>query len=409
MMSDRKQANGRLESLFEDYVMRAWHVITSWSGKACAMLAVILLLLAGCSGGGKEKIKAADQQKKPAVPVTVAVAGRKTMPVELAAIGNVEAFATVAIKSQITGEVQTVHFKEGQEVKKGDPLFTIDPRPYEAKLAEAQANLAKGLAELDNARKQVDRYGAVAQKGYVSAEQYDQVRTSAATLEAAILAERAAVESARLDLAYCTIRSPLDGFAGDLKADRGNLIKANADTFMVTINQVRPVNVSFALPERSLPEVKRYLQARPLLVRAAIPGEAGEPLAGTLTFVDNTVDPTTGTILLKATYANEDGRLWPGQFVNVVLELTSQPDVVVVPGQAVQTGQKGQYVYLVREDLTVAYRDVVTGLSADDEVVISQGLQPGDKVVTDGQLRLAPGASVQIAGSSRPESGKVSQ
>ncbi len=187
------------------------------------------MLLAGCSGG-KEKAKAADQQKKPAVPVTVAVAARKTMPVELAAIGNVEAFATVAIKSQITGEVQTVHFQEGQEVKKGDLLFTIDPRPYEAKLHEAQANLAKGLAELENARKQVDRYGAVAQKGYVSAEQYDQVRTSAATLEAAILADRAAVENARLDLAYCTIRSPIDGFAGDLKADQGNLIKANADT-----------------------------------------------------------------------------------------------------------------------------------------------------------------------------------
>ncbi|MCK9296573.1 MAG: efflux RND transporter periplasmic adaptor subunit [Desulfobulbaceae bacterium] len=412
MPADSKQQTGWrtavLNSFFEDHVMIGY-VNTTWRTRACGLLAVILLLLAGCSGGGKEKSKAADQQAKPAVPVTVAVASRKTVPVELAAIGNVEAFATVAIKSQITGEVQTVHFQEGQEVKKGDLLFTIDPRPYEAKLAEAQANLAKGLAELDNARKQVDRYGAVAQKGYVSEEQYDQVRTSAATLEAAILADRAAVESARLDLAYCTIRSPLDGFAGDLKADRGNLIKANADTFMVTINQVRPVNVSFALPERSLPEVKRYMQASPLPVRAAIPGEEGKSLTGKLAFVDNTVDPTTGTILLKATYANEDGRLWPGQFVNVVLELTSQPDVVVIPGQAVQTGQKGQYVYLVREDLTVAYRDVVTGLSADDEVVISQGLQPGDKVVTDGQLRLAPGTSVKIAGSSRQESGKESQ
>jgi len=389
--------------------MRVGHVITNWSGIAWAMLAVILFLLAGCSGGGKEKTKAAEQQKKPAVPVTVAVVSRKTMPVELAAIGNVEAFATVAIKSQITGEVQTVHFQEGQEVKKGDLLFTIDPRPYEAKLAEAQANLAKGLAELENARKQVDRYGAVAQKGYVSEEQYDQVRTSAATLEAAILADRAAVESARLDLAYCTIRSPLAGFVGDLKADRGNLIKANADTHMVTIKQVRPVNVSFALPERNLPEVKRYMHGRSLRVKAAIPGEEGEPLAGTLTFVDNTVDPATGTILLKAAFANEDGRLWPGQFVNVVLELTSQPDVVVVPGQAVQTGQKGQYVYLVKEDLTVEYRGVVTGLTADDEVVIGQGLQAGDKVVTDGQLRLAPGAPVKIVDSNRPESGRESQ
>jgi multidrug efflux system membrane fusion protein len=178
---------------------------------------------------------------------------------------------------------------------------------------------------------------------------------------------------------------------------------------MVTINQVRPVNVSFALPERNLPEVKRYMHGRSLRVKAAIPGEEGEPLAGTLTFVDNTVDPATGTILLKAAFANEDGRLWPGQFVNVVLELTSQPDVVVVPGQAVQTGQKGQYVYLVKEDLTVEYRGVVTGLTADDEVVIGQGLQAGDKVVTDGQLRLAPGAPVKIVDSNRPESGRESQ
>ncbi len=384
------------------------YVNTSRRTGVCGILAVILLLLAGCSGG-KEKAKAADQQKKTAVPVTVAMAARKTMPVELAAIGNVEAFATVAIKSQITGELQTVHFQEGQEVKKGDLLFTIDPRPYEAKLQEAQANLAKGLAELENARKQVDRYGAVAQKGYVSAEQYDQVRTSAATLEASILADRAAVENARLDLAYCTIRSPIDGFTGNLKADQGNLIKANADTDMVTINQVRPIYVAFALPERDLPEVKRYMQARPLPVRAAIPGEDGEPLTGKLAFVDNTVDPTTGTILLKANYANQDGRLWPGLYVNVVLELSSRPDEVVIPAQAVQTGQKGQYVYVVKDDLTVEYRGVVTGITIDNEVVIGQGLQPGEKVVTDGQLRLAPGALVKIADGVRQASGKESR
>jgi multidrug efflux system membrane fusion protein len=385
------------------------YVNTTWSGRVCGLLAVILVLLAGCSGGGKEKAKAADQQKKTAVPVTIAVAARKTMPVELQAIGNVEAFATVAIKSQITGELQAVHFQEGQEVKKGDLLFTIDPRPYEAKLNEAEANLAKGLAELENARKQVARYGAVAQKGYVSEEQYDQVRTSAATLEAAILADKAAVENARLDLAYCTIRSPIDGFVGDLKADQGNLIKANADTDIVTINQVRPINVAFALPEKDLPEVKRHMKSRPLQVRTVIPGEDAAPLTGELTFVDNTVDPTTGTILLKANYANGDGRLWPGQFVNVVLELTSQQDVVVVPAQAVQTGQKGQYVYVVNDDLTVEYRGVVTGITADNEVVIGEGLQSGEKVVTDGQLRLVPGVEVKIVDSNRQESGKESQ
>ncbi|MBU0966944.1 MAG: efflux RND transporter periplasmic adaptor subunit [Proteobacteria bacterium] len=384
------------------------YVNTNWRTSICAILAIMLLLLTGCSGS-KDKAKAADQQKKSAVPVTIAVADRKTMPVELMAIGNVEAFATVAIKSQITGELQTVHFQEGQEVKKGDMLFTIDPRPYEAKLSEAEANLAKGLAELDNARKQVDRYGAVAQKGYVSAEQYDQVRTSAATLEAGILADKAAVENARLDLAYCAIRSPIDGFAGNIKADQGNLIKANADTDMVTINQVLPINVAFALPERDLPQVKRYMKARPLQVMAAISEEEGQPLSGKLTFIDNTIDQATGTILLKASYANEDGRLWPGQFVNVVLALTSQPDVVVIPTLAVQTGQKGQYVYVVKEDLSVEYRDVVTGINAGSEVVIDQGLQAGEKVVTDGQLRLTPGALVKIADSVRQQSGKESQ
>jgi multidrug efflux system membrane fusion protein len=358
------------------------------------------LFLAGCSGGDNRETGTTDRQIKPAVPVTVAAAQRKTVPVELTAIGNVEPYATVAIKSQITGEVRTVHFKEGQEVKKGDLLFSIDPRPYEAKLAEAEAKLAKGLAELDNARKQVDRYGAVAKKGYVSEEQFDQVRTSAATLEAALLADRAAVDNAGLDLSYCTIRSPLDGFAGDLKADRGNLIKANADSFMVTINQVRPIHVAFSLPERNLPEVKRYLANGPLTVRVAIPGGENEPLAGQLDFVDNGVDPATGTILLKAVFANQDTRLWPGQYANVVLELTSQPESVVVPAQALQTGQKGRYVYVVGDDLTVAYREVVTGLSVGSDVVIEQGMRPGEKVVTDGQLRLAPGAQVKIVESS---------
>jgi multidrug efflux system membrane fusion protein len=374
------------------------------TGRPWWLAAVLLLILAGCSGNDRQAGTPA-RPDKPAVPVTVALAQRQTVPVELAAIGNVEPYSTVAIKSQITGEVQTVHFQEGQEVKQGDLLFTIDPRPYEAKLAEAEANLARGLAELDNARKQVDRYGAVARKGYVSEEQFDQVRTSAATLEAAILAHRAAVDNARLDLAYCTIRSPIDGFAGDLKADRGNLIKANADTEMVTINQVRPVRVSFSLPERNLPEVKRFMAAGPLTVRVAIPGE-GEPLAGRLDFVDNSVDPATGTILLKAVFANEDGRLWPGQYVNVVLELTSLPDCVVVPAPALQTGQRGRYVYVVRDDLRVEYREVATGPSAGREVVIEKGVQAGERVVTDGQLRLAPDSPVKIVESGQATGGE---
>ncbi|HBI14083.1 MAG TPA: efflux RND transporter periplasmic adaptor subunit [Desulfobulbaceae bacterium] len=373
-----------------------------WGGRHLALLAVSLLALAGCSGDQGKDQKSAGE-KKPAVPVMVAAAVQKTVPVELRAIGNVEPFATVAIKSQIGGELQQVHFTEGQEVKKGDLLFTIDPRPYEAKLAAAEAKLAKSQAELDNARRQAERYGAVAGKGYVSAERADEVRTSAATVEATVLADKAEVASARLELDYCSIRSPLDGFTGSLQADQGNVIKANADTDIVTINQVRPALVAFAVPEHNLPVVQRARAEGPLPVRALIPGAEDEPLAGLLSFLDNTVDPATGTILLKAAFPNKDNKLWPGQYVNVVLELGDLPDAVVVPDQAVQTGQKGQYVYVVREDRTVEYREVATGISAGGVVVISDGLQSGEQVVTDGQLRLAPGIEVKVANSDRQE------
>ena len=243
----------------------------------------------------------------------------------------------------------------------------------------------------------------MADKGYVSAERFDQVQTAAATLTAAVQADQAAVDSARLDLAYCSIRSPLHGFTGDLKADPGNLIKANADIAMVTINRVQPVLVAFSLPEASLPEVRRVMATHPPPVRASVPGSEDDPHTGTLAFLDNTVDPTTGTILLKAAFANEDTELWPGQFVNVALVLGSLPDAVVVPAQAVQTGQKGQYVYVVGEKSTVEYREVASTIITGADAVISTGLHAGDRVVIDGQLRLAPGAGVKIADSGRPE------
>lgn len=377
---------------------------TTWGNRALFLFAVILLALAGCSGD-QDKAQKGGREKKPAVPVTVAAAVKKTVPVELLAIGNVEPFAIVAIKSQISGELQKVHFAEGQEVRKGDLLFTIDPRPFDAKLDEAEARLAGSQAELANARRQEERYGAVAGKGFVSAERIDEVRTSAITLEATVQADKAAVASARLELDYCSIRSPLDGFTGNLQADQGNVIKANADSDMVIINQVRPVRVAFALPESNLPAVQRARAERTLPVRAVIPGAEGEPLTGQLSFLDNTVDPATGTILVKATFPNQNTRLWPGQYVNIVLELSSLPDAVVVPAQAVQSGQKGQYLYVVKADRTVAYREVATGISADGEVVIANGLQAGEQVVTDGQLRLAPGVEIQIADSARQEAG----
>jgi multidrug efflux system membrane fusion protein len=330
------------------------------------------------------------------VPVTSATVIQKAVPVQLRAIGNVEAYSTISVKSQIEGVLIRVHFKEGQYVNKGDILFTIDPRPYEAALKQAEANLAKDNAQLENAQKEASRYEELAKKGYVAQEQYDQIRTNAAALEATVNADKALVENARLQLKYCFIYSPITGRTGNLIANQGNLIKANADNPMVTINQIQPIYVTFSVSEQYLNEIKKYMAARKLNVEAFISKEDVMPEKGVLTFIDNTVDMATGTIKLKGTFANKGKRLWPGQFVNVLLTLTMQPDAIVVPSQALQAGQSGVYVFVIKSDLTVESRPVVVDRSLDGESVIEKGLQPGEKVVTDGQLRLVPGAKVEI-------------
>jgi multidrug efflux system membrane fusion protein len=330
------------------------------------------------------------------VPVTSAIVIQKAVPVQLRAIGNVEAYSTISVKSQIEGVLIRVHFKEGQYVNKGDILFTIDPRPYEAALKQAEANLAKDNAQLENAQKEVSRYEDLVKKGYVAQEQYDQIRTNAAALEATVNADKALVENARLQLKYCFIYSPITGRTGNLIANQGNLIKANADNPMVTINQIQPIYVTFSVPEQYLNEIKKYMAAGKLNVEAFISKEDVMPEQGVLTFIDNTVDMATGTIKLKGTFANKGKRLWPGQFVNVLLTLTMQPDAIVIPSQAVQAGQSGVYVFVIKSDLTVESRPVVVDRSLDGESVIEKGLQPGEKVVTDGQLRLVPGAKVEI-------------
>jgi multidrug efflux system membrane fusion protein len=330
------------------------------------------------------------------VPVTAATVIQKTVPVQLRAIGNVESYSTISVKSQIEGVLTRVHFKEGQYVNKGDILFTIDPRPYEATLKQAEANLAKDTAQLENARVEVTRYAELVKKGYVAQEQYDQIRTNAAALEATVNADKAMVENASLQLKYCFIYSPITGKTGNLVSNQGNLIKANADNPMVTINQIQPIYVTFSVPEQYLNEIKKYMAARKLNVEAFISREDVMPDQGVLTFIDNTVDVATGTIKLKGTFANRGKRLWPGQFVNVLLTLTMQPDAIVVPSQAIQTGQSGVYVFVIKSDLTVESRSVVVDRSLDGESVIEKGLQPGEKVVTDGQLRLVPGAKVEI-------------
>ena len=384
--------------------------IRKYSGLSKSVIAGVMFLFTvwmtlflTCSCG-----KSGQPVKKEGMPVTVSTVIQKTVPVQLRAIGNVEAYSTVSVKSQIGGELIRIHFKEGQDVKKGDILFTIDPRPYEAALKQAEANLARDTAQLENARVDARRYGELVSKGYVAQQQYDQIQTNAAALEATVLADKAAVENAKLQLSYCFIHFPIDGRTGSLLSHQGDMIKANADNPMVVINQIQPIYVTFSIPEQHLQQIKRYMAEGKLKGEAIIPGDENSPVQGIVTFVDNTVDTSTGTIKLKGTFENKGKRLWPGQFVNVVLTLTTQPDAIVVPSQAVQTGQQGLYVFVVKSDLTVESRPVVTGRNLDGEVVIEKGLEPGEQVVTDGQLRLVPGAKVEIKSTPAGSEGKQS-
>jgi multidrug efflux system membrane fusion protein len=354
--------------------------------------ALVALFLFSCSG------KKTEPPKKQAVPITAATVIQKTVPVQVRAIGNVEAYSTVGVRAQIGGELLRVHFKEGQDVSKGELLFTIDPRPYEAALKQAEANLAKDTAQLENAKVDVGRYADLVKKGYVAQQQFDQVTTNFATLEATVNADKAMVENARLQLKYCYIYTPITGRTGGLVVNQGNLIKANADNPIVTINQIQPIYVTFSVPEQFLAEIKKYMATEKVKVQAVIGSDESRPEEGVLTFVDNAVDTTTGMIKLKATFTNTTRRLWPGQFVNAVVTLTSQPNAIVAPAAAVQTGQKGQYVFVIKSDLTVESRPVVVSRTLSNEAIIEKGLQAGEKVVTDGQLRLVPGATVEIHG-----------
>jgi len=354
-----------------------------------ALLLAALTFLPACSGGK-------EPPKPRPVPVVVAEAVQKTVPVQVRTIGNVEPYATVSIKARVGGELQQVNFKEGQDVNRGDLLFVIDPRTWEAALKEAQARLARDKALANKARADAVRYAELVRREFVSREQYEQAGATAESLQATVQADEKSVESARLQVSYCYIHAPLTGRTGNLLADRGNLIKADADKAMVVINQVQPIYVSFSVPEQYLPDIKKYLAAGKIRVEAIIASDEKQPAEGILTFINNTVDIATGTILLKATFDNQDKRLWPGQFVNTVMTLTTEPDMVLVPSQAIQTGQQGQFVFVVKPDLTAETRPVAVGRSMDGEVVVKQGVKAGEIVVTDGQLRLVPGAKVEV-------------
>ena len=395
------------------------------------VLLSVALLLAALSACALKKAQPETAAPQPeGAPVLAATVTQKTIPLQVTAIGTVEPYSAVAIKSQVNGELVKVQFTEGQFVKKGEVLFTIDPRPFEASLKQAEAELAKTAAQAEqaaatlagstaqarNAEAQARRYGELFRNGLVSRDQYDQFRTSAEALgktaqadqaavetaRQAIGADKAVVENARLMLSYTTIRSPMEGRTGSLMVNRGNLVKAGDTTPLVVINQVNPIYASFTVPEKQLPEIRRYQQAGKLRVEA-VPQDSRLAEEGTMTFVDNAVDTATGTIKLKATFANTHRQLWPGQFVNITLTLGTQPDAIVVPTEAVQNGPQGPYVFIIRPDQTVEMRQVTIARTLGGDTIIGQGLQPGETVVTDGQLRLTPGAKVRIRSSSEAE------
>ena len=331
-----------------------------------------------------------------AVPVTTAPVVQKSVPLSVQGIGTVIAASTVTVRAQVTGELTSVNFIEGDEVQEGQVLVTIDKRPLEAALQQTEAALNRDIAQAANARSQAARYQDLAKRGIATKEQVDQIVANAAALDATVELDKANVENAKVQLQYATIRAPLTGKTGLLQVHPGNLVRATDTTPIVTINKITPVYVSFSVPEAMLPDLKRYMARGKLPVTALPPNDQGAPAAGLINFIDNAVDQTTGQIKVKGTFPNTDRRLWPGQFVNVNVTLSTEPNAIVVPSMAVQTGQQGTYVFVVKPDQTVDLRPVTVERSSGDLSVIKTGVTPGETVVTDGQLRLNPGTRVSI-------------
>jgi multidrug efflux system membrane fusion protein len=368
-------------------------------------LAIAILLTLGtaaCSAGGETPAQAAGGGAggrggggTPAVPVATAKVEQKSMPLALTVIGTAEASSNVAVHAQITGSLTSVNFKEGDDVAKGQVLFTLDRRPLEGALQQAQATLARDTAQAAQAKSTAARYDDLQNRGIATKEQADQSRTSAAALDATLESDRAAVENAKVQLQYATITAPISGRTGALIVHEGNLVRANDVTPLVVINQVAPIFVSFGVPEGRLPDLKRYLAQGTVHVEAAAPGETTSS-SGRITFIDNAVDSTTGQIRIKASFPNGDHRLWPGQFANVTVTLSTEPSAIVVPTAAVQNGQQGSYVFVVKPDMTVDLRTIVVARQAAEETVVQNGLKLNEIVVTDGQLRLVAGAKVSV-------------
>lgn len=345
-------------------------------------------LLAGC---GKPAAP-----PRPPVPVTVATAERGDAPYVVSANGIVEPIQSVAVQSQVGGVLTAVKFREGDEVKAGQALFEIDPIPYRAALQQAQAVLARDQAQFENAKRDADRYAALAQKDFVTRSQADQALANATALKAVVEADRASLANAQFNLDNATIRAPVSGKTGSLLVRQGNLVRPGASTPLVVINQIHPILVRFAVPERELMLVQEYSR-KGNLPAAALPSQGLKlPIQGVLSFVDNGVDTTTGTVTLKARFENQENLLWPGQFVPVALQLYVEPDALLIPAPAVQTGQEGTYVFVIDANGKAQVQPVTVARSVGDRALISKGLEPGARVVTDGQSRLTAGATVEI-------------
>ena len=356
------------------------------------------------------KGKAADAKggrPGPAQSVVADVAVEMSTPIQVSGIGTVQPIATVIIKSRIDGQIDNVHFEEGQEVKVGDLLFTLDNRSFQGQLAQAEANLQRDRAQLSRAQAEVKRQSELASRGIASAQKLEDVQTAVQVLEASIRADEAAIENARVNLNYTTIRAPITGQTGSVNLKQGNLVKSNDTTTqavpLVTITQLRPIYVTFTVPERHLADIRAAIASeQPLKVVATIPSERQKPITGTLAFIENQVDIATGTISLKAKFANDDARFWPGQFVNVTLTVGIQANAIVVPSAAVQIGQNGHYVFVIKPDSTVELRLVRVNRALDNKTVIDGGLAAGERVVVDGHLRLNNGARVTVQQPERP-------
>ena len=370
-------------------VMR--HVVERLQVLIFLILLNALLFLSGC--GNKEQLATKD---RPAAPVVVAGVELRNIPVQIKAIGNVEAYQTVQIRSQVSGQIQKIFFKEGEDVRQGQLLFQLDKRPFQADLDKAVGQLKRDQAQEEHSRVQSERYSDLEKDGIVSHEQADQMRMQAKADASAVDADKAAVEAARVQLQYTDIVAPINARAGNLMINLGNLVKANDTPYLVQLNQVTPIYVTFSVPEANLERVRRHFSSGQLKVLAYPKGQSDNPTEGRLTFIDNGVDTTTGMFKLKGTYQNKDRRLWPGQFVDVALELSMQKDAVVVPTRAIQSGQQGEYVYVVRTDSTAEARPVRTEGAYQSLTLISEGLRVGEQVIVNGQLRVAPNAKVIV-------------